>query len=558
MLFDDAMRNPPNWSALVPEFKLRHQQLDALVRIHKAMFVDDVDVVLLEAPTGVGKSIIELALCRFFNAFEQSAFIVTPQKTLQDQLAKLPSVKPMKGRGSYTCALVPELTAVQAPCLNNPGVRETNPQCSDTKCPYFKALSEAKAAPIVAHNYASLIAQAHIGGHFGTRGLLCLDEGHTAANWIRNYMSLELTLNDLATITTSQPPGDPNLFMGWFRAIMSEITQVPHGVPERIVTTIMRVFSHRQVYGVPAESLHEKYVEEMRELQPEDREPYMSWACAELSGTDVGLTPWHVAIEPTEGGGTKFVCTPIRVAPMAKTLTGLGGKVLIVTATILDQDLMLRELGMASMSNAEVIIEDAFDPNNRPIRKKYIGSMSYASAKSTFPNLVDELHRIITYHADESGIIHTASHALAYDVFRALNGRYPLRKVVQMPREGRDGVIDKFLTGGYGPNAILIGPGLMEGIDAKDASARWQAMCKVPWPHRKDPVVSWFLDDPNPRAQRHGARWYMWKTAQQCVQGFGRVCRTPDDFGVTYLLDSGFEKILKSEFIPSYVMAAII
>lgn len=557
MLFDSVMREPPDWKDLVPEFKLRHQQLDALARIHKAMFIDDVDVVLLEAPTGVGKSIIELALCRFFNSFGQSAFIVTPQKALQDQLAKLPSIKPMKGRGSYSCALVPELTAVQAPCIRSASIRESNPECGDTRCPYFKALAEAKAAPVVAHNYASLIAQTHIGGHFETRGLLCLDEGHTAADWIRNYMSIELTLDDLATITTSDPPDDPALFMGWFRAIMSEIDQIPDGVPERIVATIMRVLSHRSVYGVP-DGLHDTYTEEMSDCQPEDREPYMSWAIERLSKPDAAIVPWHTASEPIEKGGTKFVCMPIRVAPMANVLTGMGGKVLVVTATILDPELMLRELGLASRPSAEVIIDAAFDPDHRPIHKKYVGSMSYANARDTFPRLVDELGRIIARHANEAGIIHTVSHALAYDVFRAIRDRANGRQVVQMPREGRDGVIEKFLTGGYGPNAILIGPGLMEGIDAKDASARWQAMCKVPWPHRKDPVVSWFLDDPNPRAKRHGERWYMWKTAQHCVQGFGRVCRTPDDFGVTYLLDNGFDKILRSDFVPSYVTAAII
>lgn len=551
------MRVNPTWSELVPEFDLRYQQTDALDRIHHAMFIDEADVVLLEAPTGVGKSIIELALCRFFQKFGMASFIVTPQKTLQDQLAKLPSVRPMKGRGSYSCALMPELTAVQAPCLKNASIRESNPECSDTRCPYFRALAEAKAAPIVAHNYASLIAQTHIGGHFQTRGLLCMDEGHTAADWVRSYMSLELTTDDLATLTVDDPPDNADEFMGWFRAIMSDIDSIPDGVPERIVSTIMRIFAHRSVYGVPG-NLRELYQDEMTELPPEERQGYTEWASDRLSRPDAAIVPWHCASAPTEKSGTKYVCTPIRVAPMANVLTGMGGKVLIVTATILDADMMLRELGLMNKRHASIIIESAFDRSHRPIRKKFVGSMSYAKASGTFPKLVDELVRIATYHSKEAGIIHTVSHALSYDVFRALRDRVSGRQMVQMPREGRDGVIERFLSGGYGPNAILIGPGLMEGIDAKGDSARWQAMCKVPWPHRKDPVVSWFLDDPNPRARRHGDRWYTWKTAQACLQGIGRVCRTPDDFGITYLLDDGFDRVLRSDFVPSYITDAII
>lgn len=544
----------PDWSALAPEFTLRPQQIAALDSIYEAMYVNDCDVVTLEAPTGVGKSLIELVLCRYVASQDGSSYIVTPQKTLQDQLARLPGVRPMKGRGSYPCGLVPGLNAAQAPCMRSKSMRDSNLECSDTNCAYFSALKLAKETSIVCHNYASLIAQTHIGGHFGQRTLICLDEGHTASGWIRNYMSLELTTSDLASLTTEDPPDDADAFMPWFRRVLADIGEIPDGVPDRIVTTLMRVLSHRSVYGVP-ENLFEQYVAAMTGV--EDAPKYEDWALEKLADPKVAVTPWHTAVSQ-DGSDNKYTCTPIRVAPMANVLTGLGSKVLIVTATVLDSDLLLKELGLSSRSTAEVMIDSAFDPDNRPIRTNYVGSMSYNSARATTPKLIDELVRIATYHGTEAGIIHTVSHALAYDVKRMLSDRITGRTIVQMPREGRDTVIERFLSGWYGPNAILIGPGLMEGIDAKDDSARWQAMCKVPWPHRKDPVVSWFLDDPNPRAKRHGERWYTWKTAQACIQGIGRVCRTPNDYGITYLLDDGFRKVLSSPFVPKYVTDAII
>lgn len=553
------MNDEPDWHALCPEYSLRPQQLDALRRLYTALYVDDNDVAVLEAPTGVGKSIIELAMCRYAQSLGGTSFIVTPQKTLQDQLGKLPGLKVMKGKSSYHCALVPELTAASAPCVGNSGIREEHRECADDVCPYFNALADAKASPVVVHNYASLIAQTHIGNHFQPRDIICLDEGHTAANWIRSYMSIEITKADLATITTLQPPDNIDMFMGWFRMVMSNVDSVPDGVPERVVSLIMRVLSHPSVYGVPdGEKLRTQWTEEFADDPPERRMSFMAWATRELARGEDALVPWATESEPHDTGGTKYTCIPIKVAPMANVLTAMGRKIIIVTATALDPKMLLAELGLKNKPHVFVSLDSAFHPDIRPIVKRYAGSMSYASARDTFPKMCQELYSIVSAHPDEAGIVHTVSHALAYDVAREVKLMVTSpRTVVQMPREGRDGIIEKFMTGGFGPNAILVGPGLMEGIDAKYGAARWQALCKVPWPHRKDPVVSYWLDDPDPAMKRVGDRWYTWKTVQQCVQGIGRVCRADDDFGITYLLDSGFEKILNSNLVPDYIRDAI-
>jgi Rad3-related DNA helicase len=65
------------------------------------------------------------------------------------------------------------------------------------------------------------------------------------------------------------------------------------------------------------------------------------------------------------------------------------------------------------------------------------------------------------------------------------------------------------------------------------------------------------MDDDDPIHRAWGARWYAWKTAQISVQGFGRICRDYDDFGVTYLLDGGFEDVLRSGYLPDYVLEAV-
>lgn len=550
---------PPDWAELVPEVTLRPQQIDALDQIWRAFYVDQKRVVLLEAPTGVGKSIIQLALCRdTYQRSLGSSYIVTPQRALQDQLRSWDGLQVMKGKGSYECNLVSG-SAATAPCNRSGSVREAHPdECSSSRCPYYSALDRAMNSPVVVHNYASLMAQAHIGRHFGPRDLLCMDEGHTAADWVRNYMSSDFTPEDLRALTDEEPPRQLKYFVPWLRWVLSMMDSVPKNVPDNLASTLAKLMAHRSAFGIMSEQDLVTEWEASRTGAATDKS-YEAFAKARLM--DSGMVPWATQWnDPTKWHPEGWWSTvPLRVAPMAGSLTNLGGRVLIITATVLNKPLMAAELGLKKFDPHLVSIDSAFDPANRPIVKDYAGSMSFKSRKSTMPKMIEKLARIAMRHGNEQGIVHTVSHFLAKDIVNGLRVSLPGRVVEQLPSgAGRDAKIQEFLSGAMGPSAILVGPSMMEGIDGKDDSCRWQAMCKAPWPHMKDPVVDYILNSgKSPVERKWGQSWYSWKAAQQTVQGIGRVCRTPTDFGVTYLLDSGFDRILKSGYIPQYVLDAV-
>lgn len=172
-------------------------------------------------------------------------------------------------------------------------------------------------------------------------------------------------------------------------------------------------------------------------------------------------------------------------------------------------------------------------------------------------SLLSTLVDIMAEHRDQPGIIHTVSHEMSADIAGHLLGLVKNRPIEILPKGGgRDDVIKRFMSGYSGRNTVLIGPSLMEGLDAKGDIARWQVMCKVPWPYMGDPVVSELMAQTG-AMKSWAERWYMWKAVQQSVQGFGRVCRSPDDWGVTYLLDRDFSRILTSDMIPAYVKVAV-
>ena len=89
--------------------------------------------VVIEAPTGAGKSGIAVTLARE----AKNAYILTGQKLLQDQYVRdFPDLAVVKGRANYPC-LVVDTHAGAAPCMAG----KKYPACSD--CTYLIAKEDA-------------------------------------------------------------------------------------------------------------------------------------------------------------------------------------------------------------------------------------------------------------------------------------------------------------------------------------------------------------------------------------------------------------------------------
>jgi len=139
------------------------------------------------------------------------------------------------------------------------------------------------------------------------------------------------------------------------------------------------------------------------------------------------------------------------------------------------------------------------------------------------------------------------------------------RIVTHDDAHGRDDALERHLAS---PEpTVLLTPSMTEGIDLVGDAARWQAICKIPWPYLGDPQVKARRErDPDWYAwrtcltvvQAYG-RSYAWRTCLTVVQAYGRSVRSEDDHAVTYLLDADFPKFLKRERerLPEWFVEAI-
>jgi Rad3-related DNA helicase len=92
-------------------------------------------------------------------------------------------------------------------------------------------------------------------------------------------------------------------------------------------------------------------------------------------------------------------------------------KVFFMSATILDLVGFAKNFGLSKQDTALIKVQSDFPPENSPIIYKPCGSMNYKEIDNTLPKIIEEIKNILLLHKEEKGIIHTANHKLAKEIF---------------------------------------------------------------------------------------------------------------------------------------------
>lgn len=119
-------------------------------------------------------------------------------------------------------------------------------------------------------------------------------------------------------------------------------------------------------------------------------------------------------------------------------------------------------------------------------------------------------------------------------------------------KENKRDVYAAFRAADPADGAILVASGLYEGVDLPEDLGRWQVISKIPWMSLGNPAIRHLAElDPE---------WYLWETIKTVIQGCGRICRTPTDFGITYVQDASVHRILTEggHMLPKWWTDAIL
>ena len=243
------------------------------------------------------------------------------------------------------------------------------------------------------------------------------------------------------------------------------------------------------------------------------------------------------------GKNAIYTFKPILVSDYSNLIFGIANHVLLMTGTVLKQDIFARELGIDDFSYIE--IPSIIPAKQRPIIKSYVGAMSKSFIDQTMPNMIAKIKEIAEKHYDEKGVLHTYTYEISRRIREAFanDDRYIFHNSKNKEEKFNDFKADK-------TNKILVSPVAFEGIDFPYDQARWQCICKEPFPNMRDPQIS-VRDSVD----------YDWVFRQRCLvlsQIYGRSNRAPDDWSITYLLDSRLDTLLgPSSLVTDYFLEAL-
>jgi Rad3-related DNA helicase len=154
--------------------------------------------------------------------------------------------------------------------------------------------------------------------------------------------------------------------------------------------------------------------------------------------------------------------------------------------------------------------------------------------------LLNACRDICKHHIDknERGIILTPSFVINEDIASFLMAEFPRTNFI-VHRKGNkmENIIEQFkFTDG---NCIMITPSGYEGMDLSGDLSRFQILVKAPFASLGEARMK--------HIATHYSQIYSIITLMKLVQGAGRSIRGPEDWAVTYMLDSNIHRLWTSK-----------
>lgn len=505
------------------DFDMRETQIKALEWLEKNI---DKKYFILQIPVGGGKSPIGITLAHYLNQKTNGdSYIITPQVILQRQYLRdfdLPNhgVSSIYGKSNYKC------TNKKTTCDVGGQVGK---KCDF--CPYTDALKKAKFTPNLILNYSLAFTHfAYVKKYLGRKNLIIADECHVLERELTEFDSVSITKNDCEEYDVNWNPDlkTSEQVLDWmkndfYEAISAYIEHLAEkkknivGSPNPDeVKMIKKLDAAQRQYSQLLEVTH---AHDIAEDEEERNRRFNSR---------------YILI--TDNKTRRFKARTAKKA-FQRILEPYGNKFLFMSSTIINHEEFCKDLGINVEEAAFFDVASEFPLDNRPIIRvpttKMNKSWNEPNRQHDRDAMEATIKRIIEFHNEESGIIHTANFAIAKWLVDILDGEIDHHIYHHNPNTKfkRDLQIQAFQKD---PKpSILISPSSTEGLDLKGDLGRFAIFAKVPYPFLGDQWIKAKFDQ--------SQEWYNRQAIINVIQGAGRVVRSKDDDGIVYILDDCFD-----------------
>jgi len=204
-------------------------------------------------------------------------------------------------------------------------------------------------------------------------------------------------------------------------------------------------------------------------------------------------------------------------------------RIVLTSATLAPDDII--DMGLGKSPARWLDCESPIPVENRPCVYEPSGNMSFFTAQRDIGKMADTIAELAERH-EGRGLLHTTYQLSGSLLARLRADPRTSSRIMGHTKWDKNVKYKQWLASDDG---ILLASGMAEGLSLNYDLARWQCITKIVWPNKTDRAVAAKME------QRKD--WYAWETLKLVMQQYGRVCRRPDDFGVTYILDEQFENL---------------
>lgn len=548
---------------LFPYGSFRDKQKDTLITAAKRLDSEGIKNVIINAPTGVGKSAINVALGRASN----DAFYLTPQKKLRRQLHEDDVLSKhyhaLRARRDYRCGVTGDNCD---DCRINQSTYESCSSRSkaaggyegeDGWCTYWNNKIDAIESDIAVLTFAYLVVDGNLDGEgvssFGDRELLIVDECHNLENQVAQlFMGFDVSPRTLPDEIVDDE--------------FNKLNPDYHTRDKDVLSEIKALIEKGENYlddwrNKQAESVTDDDAQQTEKPARIERlERFLRKSRWMISDIERG-NRWVVNVDTIWYGKDrvkKMELKPVRIDSFLRNnIWNRAEKRVLSTATMPYRDSPSRwcnTLGLDPTDTAVLNVSMPFPKENRPIYTGYeIAEMAGGGDDENWGEIMQTLDKLSEQHDGLNGLVHTASYKRAERVYEDSSEYTNLKDNVIFHQGDDDSEV--FIQRWQGSDKdVVVTPSMTDGVDLAGPMCRWQALLKVPFPSIGDSRVDYLLNE----KPGIGWPWYYETTANSVIQSVGRAVRSKDDYASYYVLDESFEKLRSKVEFPDWFEEAIV
>lgn len=550
-------------------FKPRDGQIFAVNSVLEAFLDEKMQNVILNAPTGAGKSLIGAVAAEALSDIRsksvkgpKSSISLTASNVLSKQYGATFSALTsendslytmLKGAGNYDCtALTTEEEAVNAEACAWFTMVQAGSEFEHVmaehcnKCEFLKVKRKKNTSRHLTTNYSYFFIDRMYTGKFENRDLVVWDEAHLVNDLFSEHNAIHFSQKRIQQYQKeiAETVRLTDLEISKILSSIASDCAKPGKINENNYTSylnaILKVYRYAKEQGTiqGERALRSGQMNQYTKLSRFTKK-YEGLAC---KIDDLYKYDYPHVFEYKEDEMAVSV-KPVFVGMMMDALQCSDFN-LFMSATV-SPDFMKKTLNLAEDKTKFIKLDPTFPVENKEIVFFDTLSLSYASLQvpETVKQLRKNVAKIVKHHVAEGqrGIILTPSFKLQSEIVNELKAQpnfknYKLFEHVQGTK--LEHTLDQFTTYWGGP-AVLISPSMFEGVDLGHDLSRFQILVKAPYPSLADKRIKWILDN-------HKEIYELLAT-MKLVQGAGRSVRSADDHAVTYILDKNAERLFNSK-----------